>query len=93
MKGVFLINSLFLAIKSVWVMEKFYEYLDMLGEQLTNFAPTFLQAVAILVIGFWIIKKIGKILVYALQKAGLAPEVISFLSSLLSDYRCTLESP
>jgi len=63
-------------------MEKFYEYLDMLGEQLTNFAPTFLQAVAILVIGFWIIKKIGKILVYSLQKAGLAPEVISFLSSL-----------
>ena len=41
-----------------------------------------LQALAILVIGFWLIKKVGKILGFSLQKAGLAPEVISFLTSL-----------
>ncbi len=63
-------------------MDKFYEYLNLVTDQLISFAPTFLQAVAMLVIGFWLIKKIGNILNYSLQKAGLAPEVVSFLTSL-----------
>ena len=64
-------------------MENVYEYLGSIGDQLMNIAPTILQAIAILVIGFWLIKKIGKILIFSLNKASLAPEVVSFLSSLI----------
>ena len=64
-------------------MDKLFEYLGSISDQLLSIAPTILQAIAILVIGFWVIKKIGKILFFSLNRANLAPEVVSFLSSLI----------
>ena len=64
-------------------MDKLYEYFGSVSDQLLGIAPTILQAIAILVVGFWVIKKIKRILIFSLKKANLAPEVVSFLSSLI----------
>ncbi|HFC00415.1 MAG TPA: mechanosensitive ion channel [Phaeodactylibacter sp.] len=42
------------------------------------------MAIAILVIGFWVVKKIMKVVELSLEKAKLSPEISSFLLSLLS---------
>ena len=54
--------------------------LDLIITISTNLA----MAVAILVIGFWVVKKVMKIIEISLNKANLSPEITSFLSSLLS---------
>ena len=54
--------------------------LDLLISISTNLA----MAVAILVIGFWIVKKVMKLLTKSLSRANLSPEITSFLSSLFS---------
>ncbi len=54
--------------------------LDLIISISTNLA----MAIAILVIGFWVVKKVMKILEISLNKANLSPEITSFLSSLLS---------
>ena len=48
-----------------------------------TFAPKVALAIVMLVIGFWLIKKIGKIFDISLSKANFAPEITSFLGSLL----------
>jgi small conductance mechanosensitive channel len=63
-------------------MDKIIQYLELISDNLLSYAPTFLQAVAMLFIGFWLIKKTGKVLTFSLHKANLAPEVVSFLLSL-----------
>lgn len=42
------------------------------------------MAVAILIIGFWIVKKLMKVVEISLKKTNVSPEVASFLISLLS---------
>ena len=64
-------------------MDNIIEYLEYAGQQLMDFAPVFIKAVLILVIGFWLIKKIVALLRYSLERAKLAAEVTSFLISVL----------
>ncbi|MFK7772604.1 MAG: mechanosensitive ion channel family protein [Saprospiraceae bacterium] len=54
--------------------------LDLIISISTNLA----MAIAILIIGFWVVKKVMKIIEVSLNKANLSPEITSFLSSLLS---------
>jgi len=54
--------------------------LDLVISVSTNLA----MAIAILVIGFWIVKRVMKVIEFSLEKANLSPEITSFLSSLLS---------
>ena len=42
------------------------------------------MAIAILIIGFWVVKKLMKVVEMSLQKTNVSPEVASFLISLLS---------
>lgn len=63
--------------------EKLQEYLDQFMDWAVVFVPKFLLALIILYIGFFIVKKISKIIRTGLEKAHLGPEVTEFLSSIL----------
>jgi len=52
-------------------------------DAIIRFTPSVLFAIAILIIGFWIIKRINKVATLALQKTGIPQEIISFFSSFL----------
>lgn len=57
----------------------FNKMIDLGIEIATNLA----MAIAILVIGFWVIKKLMKVVTLSLNKANLSPEITAFLSSFL----------
>jgi small conductance mechanosensitive channel len=48
-----------------------------------TFAPKLLLALAILIIGFWIAKRVGRLVNHSLDKAKVSREVNTFLSSML----------
>ena len=52
-------------------------------DAIVTFLPNILIAVAILVIGFWVIKKINKLALAALGRTGIPQEITSFFSSFL----------
>lgn len=57
---------------------------DKILDLVISISTNLLMAFAILVIGFWVVKKAMKVLEFSLEKANLSPEITSFLSSLLS---------
>ena len=57
---------------------------DKILDLIISISTNLLMAAAILIIGFWVVKKAMKILEFSLEKANLSPEITSFLSSLLS---------
>ena len=61
----------------------YMDYLDYAAEGFMNFAPLLVKAVLVIIVGFWLIKKVSVLLVRALERSPLAPEVVSFLVSLL----------
>lgn len=61
---------------SDWVM--------LLGEYAKEYLPKIGLAIGILIIGFWIVKRLNKIIATALEKSSLDNEVSSFLSSSCS---------
>lgn len=48
-------------------------------------APDLIKAIVSLIVGFWLVKKVGKIIQLSLEKAKVSPEIGSFLSSLLDN--------
>ncbi len=64
--------------------DKLAKYMGEFTDWAVAFAPKLLLAIFILIIGFWLIKKLSKIFDFSLEKAKMAPEVISFLSSLVN---------
>jgi small conductance mechanosensitive channel len=65
------------------IMEKLMSYLDLLTDMAVKYVPQFLLALAVLVTGFWIIKRIRKIAERSISKADLSKEIVSFLVSLI----------
>ncbi len=65
-------------------MEKFNEYLQIAQEKIVFFAPKILLAIAILWIGFKIIKKLAKLFDLALEKSGMSANIRPFLMSMVS---------
>lgn len=57
---------------------------DKILELLITISMNMVMAIAILIIGFWVVKKVMKIIELSLSKSSLSPEITSFLSSLLS---------
>ncbi len=57
---------------------------DKILDLIISISTNLLMAAAILVIGFWIVKKAMKVLEFSLERANLSPEITSFLSSFLS---------
>lgn len=48
-----------------------------------GFVPKMMMAIAAFVIGFWLVKKIDKIIRLSLEKSGISPEIGGFLGSIL----------
>ena len=65
-------------------MEKFNEYLQTAQEKIVFFAPKVLLAIAILWIGFKIIKKLVKLFEAALEKSGMSANIRPFLMSMVN---------
>lgn len=53
-------------------------------EFIMHYGPKLLMAIVVLIVGFWIIKKLNQVLTKSLQKSPLSPEIRSFLGSLVS---------
>ena len=64
-------------------MEENPTALEQITELTIEFAPKFFTALAIIIIGFWLIKKIKPFVVPLLTKAGIPADVASFLYSFL----------
>lgn len=63
-------------------MVDFEKYTNLALEWLIKALPGLLMAVALLLIGLWVIKKLGKVLTITLHKSGFTPEILSFLVSI-----------
>lgn len=64
--------------------EKLNQYWDQLLDFTVTFAPKVLMALLSLWIGFWLVKRVLKVLDLALDKSGLGPEVQGFAQSFAS---------
>ncbi len=65
-------------------MEEATTYLDKIMDMAIEYAPSLLLAIVMLVVGFWIIKKICFVANKALVTAKFSPEITPFLVSVLS---------
>ena len=63
---------------------KLNDFLNNLGGWIWDIAPKFLLAIAILLIGFWLVKKVLVVLHRLLAKAFISPELEGFLTSMAS---------
>jgi len=64
--------------------DKLAQYMSDFVDWVVVFAPKLGLAIIILIVGFWLIKRVSKIFDFSLEKAQMAPEVISFLGSLVN---------
>jgi len=64
-------------------MEKFNEYLNIAQEKIVFFAPKILLALAILWVGFKVIKKLVRLFELALEKSGMSANIRPFLMSIV----------
>ena len=65
-------------------LSKAAEWAETLGELALIYLPKIGMAILAVIIGFWMVKKIGKIVTAALERSGLSPEVSGFLSSFIN---------
>ena len=65
--------------------EKIQEYLDQLVDWVVKFTPKILTAILILVIGFFIVKRLSKVIKAGLAKTKMDIEVTEFLGSLIEN--------
>ena len=59
-------------------------YLDTVVNMAIEFVPKLLTAIAIIIIGFWLIKKLTKVVALSLEKAKMDPAVQSFVTSFVN---------
>ncbi len=62
----------------------FQKYANEAVDAIIKFAPSLLTAIAVFYIGSWVIKKLTKILTFALEKAKVSEDAIPFLSSFVT---------
>ncbi|MGR3809922.1 mechanosensitive ion channel family protein [Jiulongibacter sp. NS-SX5] len=60
----------------------FANYLNMAVDAVVTYAPRLIGGIAVLVIGFWVSKKLSRIASLSLEKSSLSPEITSFLISM-----------
>ena len=64
-------------------MENYEKYAQWALDATVAFAPKIMMAIFILIIGFWLIKRINRVAMMALERTGIAPEITSFFASFL----------
>lgn len=62
---------------------KIQQYLDLGTDWIIRFVPKLILTLIILIVGFWIVKKIIRIIVAAINKSNISPEVSTFLQSII----------
>ncbi len=65
------------------MMDKVYGYLEQLIDAVVLFMPKLIGAIAVLLIGFWVVGKVRKPVEMALEKLSFDGAFISFVTSLL----------
>ncbi len=60
------------------------KYVNQMTEMIIDFAPKLAGAIAIWIIGFWLVKRISKLIDAGMQRGGLDPDIVSFLGSLIN---------
>ncbi len=65
-------------------MEEYEKYMEMLMDWTITFVPKLLLACLVLVIGFWVVKKILKAITKLIDKAGVGVEISGFLNSIIN---------
>jgi small conductance mechanosensitive channel len=63
-------------------MSKFEKYLQVILDNVIAYAPKLVGAIAILIIGFWVAKKLEKAVIERLKRSNFSPEITSFLGSM-----------
>ena len=64
-------------------MEKLTENLDLLLDWSIKFVPRLLMAILILIIGFWVVRKLLVGIDKAIEKSNVGPEISGFLNSMI----------
>lgn len=64
-------------------LSKLDEYLNQFMDWAVVFVPKLLIAIVILMVGFWLVKKISGFIRTAFNKANISPEIGTFLNSIL----------
>ena len=64
-------------------MEEGNKYLEMVWEYILRVGPNMILAIIILFFGFWLIKRMVRMVSNLINKAGFSREIVSFLTSLL----------
>ena len=65
-------------------MDQLNDYTASIIEMIISYAPSLVMAIAVLIVGFWIVNKINAFVSKALSKMSFSPEIVSFLGSLVS---------
>lgn len=64
-------------------MEKYQQYIDEFIDWGIKFAPKLLMAIAVLIGGFWVLKKLHRLIEISMEKAKLSGEIRTFLGSII----------
>ena len=64
-------------------MENFEKYSELAIGMLVTYVPRILMAIIALMIGFWLVKKVHRILALSMERSNMAPEIRSFATSFL----------
>lgn len=65
-------------------MENYSESIQNILSNMTTYLPLILKAIAVLIIGLWVIKKIMRVVQTALSKSGISADIQPFLVSIIS---------
>lgn len=63
-------------------MPNLEKYLELILANIIAYAPKLVGAIAVLIIGFWIAKKLEKAVIERLKRSNFSPEITSFLGSI-----------
>lgn len=64
-------------------MENLEKYSEKLTEMLVTYVPRIFIAVFALMVGFWLVRKVHRILAVSMERSNMAPEIRSFATSFL----------
>jgi len=64
-------------------MENLEKYSELLTEMLVTYVPRIFIAIFALMVGFWVVKKVHRVVALSMERSNMAPEIRSFATSFL----------
>jgi len=65
-------------------MEDVINYWNTLVEMVIGYVPKILGGIAVIIVGFWVVKRLVKLMRHSLQRSNFTPGVVSFLLSAVN---------